>query len=130
VRRLLRPAALAAWLVLIVLTVLWEGWLAPVHYAPPGFWVTLKGLPLVLPVFGLLHDRLRAYIWAALLLLPYFMEGTMIAWLRAGDGLDWSKPLPYAWIEILLTLTYFGTSAFHVRYARAEARAAGRRSPL
>jgi uncharacterized membrane protein len=130
VHRALRPVAVGAYLALAVLTLLWEGWLAPVRYAPPGFWVTLKGLPLLLPLFGLLHDRLKAYIWAALLLLPYFMEGTMIAWLHRGDGLDWSKPLPYAWLEILLCVAYLGAAAFHVRYARAAAHAASRPTGL
>ncbi len=129
-RPLLRPLALGAYFALMALTILWEGWLAPVRYVPPGFWVTLKGLPLLLPLFGLLHDRLKSYIRAALLLLPYFMEGAVLAWLHRGDGLDWTRPLPYAWLEILLCLTYFLAAAYHVRYARAEARAAGRPAEL
>ena len=42
--------------------------------------MVLKGLPLLLPLRGLLHGRLKSIQWAALLTLPYLTEGLTRAW--------------------------------------------------
>jgi len=78
--------AVGSWIGLVVLTLAWEGWLAPSTYAPPGFWLTIKALPLLIPLFGLLHDRRRAYVIAGLLATVYLIEGVVITW-----G-EWSVP--------------------------------------
>ncbi len=60
---------------LIVLCVAWEMWLAPLR--PGGSWLVLKALPLLAPLFGILHGRRYTHQWAALLSLVYFVEGTV-----------------------------------------------------
>src|SRR4030067_21485 len=82
----LQRVALARYLLLILLTLLWEGWLAPAPKAPPGFWLTLKGTLLLVPLFGMLRDKPRRYLWARLLVMLYFIEGTMLLCLHRTEG--------------------------------------------
>lgn len=114
----LQGLALVNYLLLILLVVLWEGWLAPAPKAPPGFWLTLKAVPLLLPLFGMLRDHLRSYLWASLLLLFYFMEGVMLVYLHHAEAFVLHNVLPYALIETLLTLGFIVTAGFYVRTAR------------
>lgn len=111
----LRRVASAAYLALLALSVLWEGWLAPAARVPPGFWLTLKAVPLLLPLFGVLHGRPKAHVWAELLVLLYFMEGLIVVYLYRNDALAINNPLLYAGIEIGLCLVFIGSSAYYVR---------------
>ena len=111
----LRHGALASYLLLIVLVLLWEGWLAPAPGAPPGFWLTVKSLPLLLPLFGLLRDKPRSYLWASLLVMLYFMEGVMLIYLHRASEFTPRNILPYALLETLLTLAFIASASFYVR---------------
>jgi uncharacterized membrane protein len=113
----LQRVALASYLLLILLTLLWEGWLAPASNAPPGFWLTLKGMLLLLPLFGMLRDKPRSYLWASLLLMLYFMEGTMLLYLHRTEGFALHSVLPYALLETLLTLGFIACAGLYVRAA-------------
>ncbi len=115
----LQQLALTCYLLLILLVVLWEGWFAPAPKAPPGFWLTIKGLLLLLPLFGMLHDKPRSYLWASLLVMLYFMEGTMLLYLHRAEGFALRSVLPYALLETLLTLGFITSAGFYVRAARA-----------
>ncbi len=112
---LLGRTASVAYLALLALSVLWEGWLAPAERVPPGFWLTLKAVPLLLPLFGVLHGRPKAHVWAELLVLLYFMEGLIVAYLHHNGALVVNSPLLYAWAEIALCLVFIGSSAYYVR---------------
>ncbi len=111
--RALCRTALASWLALIVLTVLWEGWLAP--KAPPGFWLAVKALPLLLPLFGLLRGLARTYVWASLLALLYLTEGLVLAWSERAGGLRLDSPWPYALLEAALSALFVVTAAYCAR---------------
>lgn len=76
-----RTLACATWIALILLTVWWEGAGAPLREG--GSALVLKGLPLLLPLRGLLYGRLKSIQWAALLTLPYLTEGLTRAWADA-----------------------------------------------
>ena len=115
----LQGFALTSYLLLILLVVLWEGWLAPAPQAPPGFWLTLKGLLLLTPLFGMLRDRPRSYLWASLLLMLYFMEGVMLLYVHRAEGFALHNVLPYALLETLLTLGFIASAGFYIRAARA-----------
>jgi uncharacterized membrane protein len=105
--------ALASWLALIVLTVLWEGWLAP--KTPPGFWLAVKALPLLAPLFGLLRGHARSYVWASLLALLYLTEGLVLAWSERAGGLRLDSPWPYALLEAALSALFVVTAAYCAR---------------
>ncbi|MGL1834610.1 DUF2069 domain-containing protein [Rhodocyclaceae bacterium SMB388] len=62
---------------LIVLCVVWEGWLAPLR--PGGSWMILKALPLMAALFGVLRGRRYTYQWLSMLILLYFTEGVVRA---------------------------------------------------
>jgi uncharacterized membrane protein len=66
-------AAIASLLLLIALSLAWELWLAPLR--PGGSWLALKALPLLAPLFGILHARRYTHQWASLLILLYLLEG-------------------------------------------------------
>jgi uncharacterized membrane protein len=68
--RALQWGAVGSLLALIALGLVWELWLAPAR--PGGSWLVLRVLPLLAPLFGLLHGRRRTFQWTAFLALAYF----------------------------------------------------------
>ena len=76
---------------LIFLCIAWEGWLAPLR--PGGSWMTLKGILLLLPLFGILRGRRYTYKWVSLFVQFYLLEGLVRAtsdtglsrWLAVGE---------------------------------------------
>ena len=102
-----RWLALGSLIGLIVLGLAWELWLAPVR--PGGSLLALKVLPLVLPLAGVLKNRMYTYRWLSLLVWLYFTEGVVRAWSDAA-------PSNYlAMVEVLLCLLLFTACAMHVR---------------
>jgi uncharacterized membrane protein len=102
-----RRLAVGSLLGLIVLSLAWELWLAPLR--PGGSWLALKALPLCIPLAGLLRHRMYTYRWVSLMVWAYFTEGVVRAW---------SDPAPSAWLaglEIVLCLMLFTACALHVR---------------
>lgn len=110
--------ALGTYIALIMLTLAWEGWLAPAPDAPPGLWLILKAPPLLVPLLGLLAGKPRAFAWAVLLVLFYMIEALVLVVARRYFGIEWHSPLPYAWLELLLTLTFFLAAIFFLRTRR------------
>jgi uncharacterized membrane protein len=112
----LPPASVSAtrWLAvgslvgLIVLGLAWEMWLAPLR--PGGSWMALKVLPLVVPLAGLLKNRMYTYRWVSLMIWLYFTEGVVRAW---SDTSHLSQVL--ALVQVVLCLALFLACAWHVR---------------
>ena len=107
------PVNLTRWLAvgsvlgLILLSILWELFLAPLR--PGGSWLVLKALPLCIPLAGLLKNRWYTYRWVSLVVWLYFIEGVVRAW---SD----KPPSNYlAMLEILLCMTLFVACTMHVR---------------
>ncbi|MBI1394703.1 MAG: DUF2069 domain-containing protein [Betaproteobacteria bacterium] len=94
-------------LLLILLCLAWETVLAPLR--PGGSWLMLKTLPLLVPVFGVLRERLYTFRWTSMLSLAYFTEGVVRAWSDAGL----SRAL--AVTEIVLSVVLFGSCLAYVR---------------
>ena len=106
--RATRWAAVGSLLGLIVLGLAWELWLAPLR--PGGSLMALKVLPLVIPLAGLLKNRMYTYRWVSLLVWLYFTEGVVRAW---SDTNGVSQVL--ALIQVVLCLALFIACAWHVR---------------
>ena len=103
----IRWTAAASLFGLIVLGVLWEMVLAPIR--PGGSLLALKVLPLILPLAGVMKNRMYTYRWLSLLVWLYFTEGVVRAW---SD----KPPSNYlAMIEVVLCLVLFTACALHVR---------------
>ncbi|MBU2407623.1 MAG: DUF2069 domain-containing protein [Gammaproteobacteria bacterium] len=93
---------------LIVLGLAWELWLAPIR--PGGSLLALKVLPLVVPLAGLLKNRMYTYRWVSLMIWLYFTEGVVRAY---SDATTTGRVL--ALIEVALCLALFAACAWHVR---------------
>ncbi|WP_269533698.1 DUF2069 domain-containing protein [Chitinimonas sp. BJYL2] len=102
--RLSRDLTVASLLALIALCILWEAWLAPLR---PGSLLWIKGLPLLLPLPGVLRGRRYTYQWLSMFVLAWFIEGVMRAWSDVGT-------IRYlAVLEIILSvLVFVGTVVF------------------
>jgi uncharacterized membrane protein len=95
---------------LILLSLAWELWLAPLR--PGGSWLVLKTLPLLAPLFGILRGERRAHQWASLLALGYFAEGVVRATSDRGPS------VPLALLETALALAWFLASSLYARATR------------
>ena len=111
-----RWLAVGSLLGLIVLSLAWELWLAPLR--PGGSWLALKALPLCIPLAGLLKRRMYTYRWVSLMIWLYFTEGVVRAWSDKPPG-NW-----LAMIEVLLCVLLFIACAMHVRWRQKSVRAA------
>ena len=110
-----RWLAVGSLLGLILLSVAWELWLAPLR--PGGSWLVLKALPLCIPLAGLLKHRMYTYRWVSLVVWLYFTEGVVRAW---SD----KAPSNYcAMLEIVLCLLLFIACAMHVRLRQKTVKA-------
>ncbi len=113
----IRWTAAASLFGLIVLGVLWEMVLAPIR--PGGSLLALKVLPLILPLAGVMKNRMYTYRWLSLLVWLYFTEGAVRAW---SD----KPPSNYlALIEVFLCLVLFTACSLHVRIRLKKAVVAG-----
>ena len=108
----------AAWLgavtsliALTFLCVAWELFLAPVR--PGGSWLALKALPLLVPLFGVLHGKRYTFQWTTLFIWLYFAEGVV----RAYSDTGFSARVAAA--EIALALAYFACAVAFLRSSRA-----------
>ncbi len=103
-----RWLAVGSLLGLIVLSLCWELWLAPLR--PGGSGWCSKALPLCIPLVGLLKHRMYTYRWVSLVVWLYFTEGVVRAW---SD----KAPSNYlAMVEVALCLLLFVACALHVRW--------------
>lgn len=102
----IRLFASTSLIALIMLCLLWEGWLAPLR--PGGSWLILKGLPLLLALPGVLGGRRYTSQWLSMLVLLYFTEGVVRAF-------DQGMSATLAMIEVLLSCMLFCAVLLHAR---------------
>ena len=96
--------ALVSWIALIILTLLWEGWLAPIK--PAGLWLMIKSLPLLIPLFGMLHHKRIHFSIAGLLSMLYLIEGISISWGEIATGSTRPLLLACSLGEVILVLSF------------------------
>jgi uncharacterized membrane protein len=109
--------ATAALLTLIVLSVAWEWWLAPLR--PGGSALVLKVVPLLLALPGVWRRRLYTLQWASMLILLYFAEGVVRGWSDRGLSAR------LGWLQAGLAVVFFVcTLAYVGPFKRAAKRAA------
>lgn len=110
IARLAYLASCTSLIALVVLCLAWELWLAPLR--PGGSWFVLKALPLLAPLFGVLHGRIYTYQWSLMLVLAYFIEGVVRAWSETGAA-EW-----LAGVEIAIALAFFASAIAYIRLTR------------
>ena len=107
---LLRQASLILLILLMILALVWELWLAPLR--PGGSWLALKALPLLLALRGISAGKTYTFAWATMLSLAYFAEGTVRAYAETG------VTARLAMIEIVLALAFFASAISYLRTRR------------
>jgi uncharacterized membrane protein len=105
--------SLVFWIALIVLTVLWEGWLVPTQ--PAGLWLIIKSLPLLIPLFGMLHHKRVHFSIAGLISMPYFTEGVMISWGEIATGVKNPVLLAVSLAEVFIVLGFVACVYIYLR---------------
>jgi uncharacterized membrane protein len=108
----LRLSASCSLIALILLSLAWETILAPLK--PGGSLLFLKAVPLLLPLFGILHGKRYTYQWSSMFILLYFTEGVVRAWSDVGLSAK------LALLEILLSLVFFCSAIFYARLTRSK----------
>lgn len=103
-------AAIASLVMLIFLCLAWELWLAPIR--PGGSLLALKTVPLLIPLFGVLHGKRYTFQWSSMFILLYFTEGVTRGW--ADTGLSRQMALG----ETALSLVYFAAVVAYSRLTR------------
>lgn len=100
--------AVASLIALIMLCLVWEGWLAPLH---AGSHLYLKALPLLLPLFGIIRGKRYTYQWASMFILLYMAEGATRLFTDTGIS-AW-----LAFLELLLSVIFFISAAAYARFS-------------
>lgn len=108
--KFLQMTAFGGYLGLLILLVVGTVWLAPPQALPRSLVLIVLVGPLLIPLRGILHGRTRAYLWAALLSLFYFVVGIF----NIAGGIE---PNWLAWLEMLLSLLLFFSALGFVRSA-------------
>jgi len=104
-------AACASLVALIFLCLAWELFLAPLR--PGGSWLALKALPLLAPLFGVLRGRRYTFKWSTLLIWAYAAEGATRMYTDTGLAAR------LAFVELVLSLAYFGAAVAYLKTTRA-----------
>jgi uncharacterized membrane protein len=90
---------LAVYLATLIWQAVWH-WLLPQPLGAGNAWLALAaGLPLLIPLAGLLRGNYRSMFWAGLLLVLYFTIGVMEAWSNEPQRLP-------AMVQVVLPLLY------------------------
>ena len=75
---------LIAWALLLLLQLVWHGWLFPPQSMPMTLLLAITVVPLLLPLFAIRNVR-RALLWVGILSLFYFCHGVSEAWSSASE---------------------------------------------
>ncbi|KMW47981.1 DUF2069 domain-containing protein [Ralstonia insidiosa] len=118
--RALHVLSVCSLIALIVLCAAWELWLAPVR--PGGSWLALKALLLAWPLPGVLRKNRYTMQWASMFILLLFTEGIV----RATSDAGLSRSL--AWVEVVLSVTFFFATIFYLRPFKRAAKARAKES--
>jgi len=119
--RALHVLSVCSLIALIALCAAWELWLSPVR--PGGSWLALKALLLAWPLPGVLRKNRYTMQWASMFILLFFTEGTV----RATSDAGLSQSL--AWVEVVLSVTFFFATIFYLRPFKRAAKARAKQSP-
>lgn len=99
--------AIFSWLGLILISLSWELWIAPLR--AHGSWLALKAIPLCLPLAGILKGKIYTFQYSSMLVLIYLAEAIM----RLSDANVMSRYC--AAIALLLSIIFFVSDLMYIR---------------
>lgn len=111
----LAAGALLALITMIVLSLAWELWLAPLR--PGGSALALKAIPLLLALRGTFRRSVYTLQWASMLVLLYLAESIVRGMTDGGLSAR------LGWLEALLAITFFVCALSYVAPFKRAARA-------
>jgi uncharacterized membrane protein len=111
-----RLLGLLSWAGLVLLHVLWHGWLAPPLNGSRLLAMALTAGPLLLPLLALRRGVSRALLWVGILGLFYFCHGIVAAW---GEP----RARGPAVVEIVLCVVLIGALGWGARGYKRKPRA-------
>jgi uncharacterized membrane protein len=114
-QRVFHTGAVTSLVVLCVWLLAWEMVVAPLH--PGGSLLALKALPLLVPLRGVIKRDLYTLQWSSMVILVYFVEGTVRAW---SDRDDVSQLMALG--EALLVVAYFACALLFLRPYKQQAK--------
>lgn len=114
VHRVFHTGAVTSLVILCVWLLAWEIVVAPLH--PGGSLLALKGLPLLLPLRGVIKRDLYTLQWSSMVILIYFVEGAVRAW---SDKTEISRLMALG--EVLLVFSYFVFALLYLRPYKKQA---------
>lgn len=106
--------ARCCWLGMLLWSVAWEWWLAPLR--PGGSLLVLKALPLLLALPSIWQGRIYTFQWCSMLVLFYFAEAVM----RLFDATMASKGC--AAVMLVLSVGFFVSCLAFIRKQRQMAK--------
>ncbi|MCB1737117.1 MAG: DUF2069 domain-containing protein [Gammaproteobacteria bacterium] len=113
IKSLARWALLIGHIGLIGFISAWLIWLSPSKYFPVAMGLIFLVGPLLLPVWGVLHEGKRSIAWAIYLSLPYFTLGV-------GEAFAIPDERAYGLLIVALSLLMFLGAMFTLRLGRAS----------
>lgn len=105
--RVAHAIALSLYLAILALLILTTFWPEPVEGASVALMLTIKLVPLLLLMPGLLKGRNKTYQWLCFVILIYFTDGILRAYL---SGFEWPPTLMAG-----LTTALFVTAIVKIR---------------
>ncbi|MGR9052609.1 MAG: DUF2069 domain-containing protein [Gammaproteobacteria bacterium] len=106
--------ALAGFFGLFALLMAWHTVLAPSVRYPVAMVLLVTVTPLLVPMRGLLHGRLKSCAWAAYISLIYFIHGSIETYANAAER-------TFAGLEVLFSMMLFFGATFYVRGRKRNA---------
>lgn len=116
ITRRLYATMLTGYFGLLGLLTVWNTLIRPADRTPLVILLIIAITPLLLPLRGILHGRLRSCAWAAYISLLYFLHGiTELASEPLGKGTIFDA------LEVIFSLLLFTGGSFYIRYAARTA---------
>ncbi len=112
-----RTITLGGYFGLWLLLLLWYGWLAPSATLGKGLVLGFLLIPLLAPLHGLITGKSYTYAWSSMLSLLYFAHAIGEAWTLSDERV-------YAFIELVLSLMWFGGALMYLQARKSERRPA------
>lgn len=103
-----RRLALAGYLLLLALILIWNTVIAPPERYPVALVLIVLLVPMLFPLLGLLHGRRYTYAWSSMLSLLYFVIGVGDAYSDPVDRL-------YGGLMLVFSLSWFTGAVLYVK---------------
>ncbi len=107
--------AVTSYVLLILDILVWETWGAPPEQVSIYFALTMKLLPLLVPLLPVWRGNAGVYMWVSLLMLLYITEGLVLSYSEYSQGWGLHSELVYAAIELGLSSAFVFCAGTYIK---------------